>query len=187
MYVVFYLFCQLKEASAALQKTSQQVQKLVQMVNKPSSGVSLLRPPGQFSSQSGEYTHARTHTHTQPHTHCRIIRCIWTVWKYFVFNSKCLCVLCLPCRYSECGASSVCIAGPISVHNPAEPKRDRGWASRRDDHHGKETHQDVAQRRPRRYQTWWCVTRSLTYFYYYQLCSCSYSPVLLCHWIFSSV
>lgn len=50
-----YLFCQLKEASVALQKTTQQVQKLVQMVNKPSSGTSLLRSPGQPQTQSGEH------------------------------------------------------------------------------------------------------------------------------------
>ncbi|XP_022612444.1 histone-lysine N-methyltransferase SETDB1 isoform X2 [Seriola dumerili] len=43
----------LKEASAALQKTSHQVQKLVQMVNKPSPGTQLLRSPGHPPSQSG--------------------------------------------------------------------------------------------------------------------------------------
>nr|XP_046256686.1 histone-lysine N-methyltransferase SETDB1-B isoform X2 [Scatophagus argus] len=42
-----------KEASAALQKTSHQVQKLAQMVNKHSTITSLLRSPLQPSSQSG--------------------------------------------------------------------------------------------------------------------------------------
>ncbi|KAE8288857.1 Histone-lysine N-methyltransferase SETDB1-B [Larimichthys crocea] len=41
-----------KEASAALQKTTQQVQKLAQMVSKP-PGAPLLRPPPQSPSQSG--------------------------------------------------------------------------------------------------------------------------------------
>ncbi|XP_042346358.1 histone-lysine N-methyltransferase SETDB1-B-like isoform X2 [Plectropomus leopardus] len=43
----------LKDASTALQKTTQQVQKLVQMVNKPSPGAPLLRSPTQPQSQSG--------------------------------------------------------------------------------------------------------------------------------------
>ncbi|XP_019948465.2 histone-lysine N-methyltransferase SETDB1-B isoform X3 [Paralichthys olivaceus] len=43
----------LKEVSAALQKTSQQVQKLFHTVNKPLSSVSMVRPPGQLPSQSG--------------------------------------------------------------------------------------------------------------------------------------
>uniref|UniRef100_A0A3Q0RLK7 [histone H3]-lysine(4) N-trimethyltransferase n=1 Tax=Amphilophus citrinellus TaxID=61819 RepID=A0A3Q0RLK7_AMPCI len=42
----------LKDASTALQKSSQQVQKLVQMVNKPSPAVPLLRPPAQPSAHS---------------------------------------------------------------------------------------------------------------------------------------
>lgn len=50
-----YLFWQVKEASAALQKTTQQVQKLAQMVSKP-PGAPLLRPPPQSPSQSGEHT-----------------------------------------------------------------------------------------------------------------------------------
>ncbi|XP_032374947.1 histone-lysine N-methyltransferase SETDB1-B isoform X3 [Etheostoma spectabile] len=41
----------LKEVSTALQKTSQQVQKLVQIVNKPSVGGPLLRSPSQPPSQ----------------------------------------------------------------------------------------------------------------------------------------
>ncbi|KAM3615143.1 uncharacterized protein V6R79_024033 [Siganus canaliculatus] len=41
-----------KETSAALQKTSQQVHKLVQMVSKPSTGAPLLRSPTQPPSQS---------------------------------------------------------------------------------------------------------------------------------------
>lgn len=53
-----YIFFQLKDVSTALQKTSQQVQKLVQMVSKPSPGASLLRSPGQPPTQSGEHTHA---------------------------------------------------------------------------------------------------------------------------------
>lgn len=52
----FYLFFQVKEASAALQKTTQQVQKLVQMVTKPLPGSPLLRSPVQPPSQSGEHT-----------------------------------------------------------------------------------------------------------------------------------
>uniref|UniRef100_A0A3Q3X063 [histone H3]-lysine(4) N-trimethyltransferase n=1 Tax=Mola mola TaxID=94237 RepID=A0A3Q3X063_MOLML len=42
------------EAFTALQKTSQQVQKLVQMVSKHSPGAPSLRSPGQPPSQSGE-------------------------------------------------------------------------------------------------------------------------------------
>ncbi|XP_041844375.1 histone-lysine N-methyltransferase SETDB1-B [Melanotaenia boesemani] len=43
----------LKEASTVLQKTSQQVQKLVQIVAKPSPGAPLVRPLTQPSAQSG--------------------------------------------------------------------------------------------------------------------------------------
>ncbi|XP_017280610.1 histone-lysine N-methyltransferase SETDB1-B isoform X2 [Kryptolebias marmoratus] len=42
----------LKEASAVLQKTSQQVQKLALMVSKPSAGPQLIRSPAQPSAQS---------------------------------------------------------------------------------------------------------------------------------------
>ncbi|XP_022073445.1 histone-lysine N-methyltransferase SETDB1-B [Acanthochromis polyacanthus] len=43
----------LKEASAALQKSSQQVHKLVQMVSKPSAGAPLVRPAGPPSAPTG--------------------------------------------------------------------------------------------------------------------------------------
>ncbi|XP_040923578.1 histone-lysine N-methyltransferase SETDB1-B [Betta splendens] len=41
-----------KDVSTALQKITQQVQSLTQMVNKPSAGTSLLRSPGQPPAQS---------------------------------------------------------------------------------------------------------------------------------------
>lgn len=66
----------------------------------------------------------------------------------------------LPSRYSGFSAGSVCIPGSISVHNPAEPKHVRRWAQSRDEHSGKETHQDLAQRHPCCYQPCWCVTRT---------------------------
>uniref|UniRef100_A0A672YF49 [histone H3]-lysine(4) N-trimethyltransferase n=1 Tax=Sphaeramia orbicularis TaxID=375764 RepID=A0A672YF49_9TELE len=54
-----YYFCpgfvlfQLKDASAALQKSTQQVQKLVQMVHKPTPGAALIRSTTQPPAQSG--------------------------------------------------------------------------------------------------------------------------------------
>ncbi|XP_074540238.1 histone-lysine N-methyltransferase SETDB1-B isoform X2 [Halichoeres trimaculatus] len=42
-----------KDASAALEKSSQQVQKLVQMISKPSAGVPLIRPATQPTSVLG--------------------------------------------------------------------------------------------------------------------------------------
>ncbi|CAN9513636.1 unnamed protein product [Ophioblennius macclurei] len=44
---------EIKETSAALQKTTQQVQKLIHMVTKPSAATALLRAPLQTALQSG--------------------------------------------------------------------------------------------------------------------------------------
>uniref|UniRef100_A0A8C2XL39 [histone H3]-lysine(4) N-trimethyltransferase n=1 Tax=Cyclopterus lumpus TaxID=8103 RepID=A0A8C2XL39_CYCLU len=54
---------------SSLQKTSQQVQKLVQMVSKPSTGAPLLRSPSKPPSQSGEQTYissGNSQSMTQP-------------------------------------------------------------------------------------------------------------------------
>lgn len=75
MMCLVYLFYQLNEASAALQKTSQQVQKLVNMAHKPSPGVSLLRSPGQPPFQSGEHA-------------LKIIRCIFLLGSIIYLKVK---------------------------------------------------------------------------------------------------
>ena len=153
--VLFIYFCQLKEASAALQKTSQQVQKLVQLVNKPSPCAPLHRSPGQPPSQTGDNTHSSGSVEAS--YLCESI--IYLMLKVYV------CVACLPSRYSGFSASSVCITGSISVNDPAKSKCARGWAQGRDEHSGKETHQDVAQRHPCCYQPCWCVTRTFLSFF----------------------
>ncbi|CAJ1062348.1 histone-lysine N-methyltransferase SETDB1-B [Xyrichtys novacula] len=63
-----------KDTSAAIEKTSQQVQKLVHMISKPSTAASLIRSPTQPSSQTGIQSAApavfvsqvSSHSMTQP-------------------------------------------------------------------------------------------------------------------------
>lgn len=76
-----YLFCQVKEASAALQKTTQQVQKLVQMVTKPSTGGPLLRSPAQLSSQSGEHMLHASY----------LCQSVYILYIYNIFDTNCVC------------------------------------------------------------------------------------------------
>ena len=78
-YFILFFF-QVKEASTAIQKTSQQVQKLVQMVSKPSPGAPLLRSPTQPPSQSGEHV-------------CFPLVNIIPLSEYFIFETKVVCAL----------------------------------------------------------------------------------------------
>ena len=145
MIMSVYLFDQLKEASTALQKTSQQVQKLAQMVSKPSPGAPLLRSPSQLSSPPGE----QTHTHT-----------LYLCWN--IFDANGMCGFSPPCRSPGFSAGSVCIPGSISVHDAAQPEHRRRRAQSRDDDSGEETHQDLAQRHPRCHQPSRCVTKTFS-------------------------
>lgn len=143
---------QASEALAALHKTSQQVQKLAEIVSKGPPGAPLLRSPAQPLSQSGGCVHIHL---------LRIIHETNLFWSLLEFTL-------LWCRNS--GASSVCVPHSLSVHNPSEPKRVRGRAKNRDEHSGKETHQDLAQRDPRCYHPCWCVTRTIHFLFVLPKC-----------------
>lgn len=86
--------------------------------------------------------------HVQMRCALKIMKCL--ILKLFAASQ--------PSRYSWFSAGSVRVPGSSSVHHTAEPKHVRGWAQSRDEHSGKETHQDLAQRHPGCYQPRWCVT-----------------------------
>lgn len=141
--------CQASEALAALHKTSQQVQKLAEIVSKGPPGAPLLRSPTQPLSQSGEFVHI--HLLCIIHENnpfCNLLK----FWVCLLWSRN-------------SGAGSVCIPHSLSVHNPAEPKCVRGRAQSRDEHSGKETHQDLAQRDPRCCHPCWCVARTINFLF----------------------
>lgn len=139
-YLIFFLLKQLKEASAVLQKTTHQVQKLVQIVTKSPASAALLRSPTQLSVPSSEETLMIIHHISSWHLPRLAL----------MFGSS-------PSRCSKLGTGSVCVSGPIPRNDPAKPKDKRRWAQSWDEHFGKETYQDLAQRHPRCHQPNWFV------------------------------
>lgn len=85
---LLYLFCQVSEAYTALQKTTEQVQKLAKLVNKHSPGAPALRSPTQPPSQSGEWT-CLNKKYSVFDT--RAVCCVSPLQVYMVQCQQCLC------------------------------------------------------------------------------------------------
>lgn len=72
--------------------------------------------------------------------------------------------------YSRSSTSGVCVPSFVSVHGQASLKHAGRWAPDRDEHSGKETHQDVAQRDTGCYEPRWCVTTNFLLLFFISFC-----------------